>query len=734
MMLTHKPRHILRGQPNQQTAHLLAPAQPWLLALLFMAIAGLSLVAAPGVSWATFGTVPPPPPTPVTVLVGPVDSSSPESDTLTVAGVVVQTTDATRIDERVGPLVADAWVRVEGAGDGNGGLVALRIKVLPPMPLVKLIGPLDSLGDDDLQVDGIVVQRTRTTLIIGDPIPGEHNVSIRAAIESSGALLALQVVKINAIPDDSDDDDEDDDTPAGETRLTGVVMRLPDSGLTGTWIVSGIPVEATAEPRLHKRVGMLAPGAWVKIRGQAVGGTLVAKEVKTTGTKRFHKLTGALTSLTPLDVTVDGIEVELSETAAIRGNPTPGQRVQVKAQLSQRTGVLVAVFVQGPGRPGGPPPDSPPGLVIRFTGEVQQLPDDGLYGEWKIAGRTVTVPEGAFIDEHKGAVAQGAFVEVTAILGRNNSITAVLIVVTRSGDDDDGDDGDDDDYRDWTEFRDTIQALPDGDSLIGNWNVGGRTVQVTDETDIETYGRTVEVGVKVKVWGWRQPGGSVLAKRIELVKAEGRTLHFTGVIQALPDDTLIGSWTIDGRQVDVSETTQLKDHHGPFVVGARVKVYGREGEGMVQAEKIETLPAPEIQYSGRIMALPDGLFGSWTVGEKSVAVTPETELKQGNGPFALGGLVKVKGRLQGDGSIVALKVETMPMPKIEYVGEILELPDTPDLTGTWRVGRLYVEVTRDTELERDDGDFAVGAWVEVEGRMRPDGVVIAKEIETRRRR
>lgn len=729
MIHTHKSRRTLRGQPNAQLAKLAAPAQPWLLAILFAAVVGLSLMAAPGVTWANFGTLPPPPPTPVTVLVGPVSSVSLESNTLTVAGVIVQTTDATRIDERVGLLTPDAWARIDGSGDGSGGLVALRIKVLPPMPLVKLTGPLDSLEANTLQVDGIVVQRTTTTLVIGDPVPGEDNVSIRAAIESTGALLALQVVKVNAIPDDPDDDEDDDDISTGGAKLTGVVVRLPENGLIGTWIVSGIPVEVKADTRLHKRVGMLAPGAWVKIKGQVQGGTLVADEVKTTRTKRFHTLKGTLTSLTPLDVTVSGIEIELSETATIRGNPTPGQRVQVKAQLS-RTGALVAVFVQGQGRPGGQPPNLPPGLVIRFTGEVEQLPDDGLYGEWKIAGRTITVPQGAFIDEHKGTVAKGAFVEVTAILGRNNSLTAVLIVVTRSGQGDD----DDDDKRDWVEFRDTIRSLPDGESLIGVWDVGGKVVQVTDETEVEAQGRSIQVGAKVKVWGWRQANGSVLAKRIELIKVEGRNVHFVGVIHSLPDDTLVGSWNIDGRQVEVNEATQLKNHHGEFNVGMRVKVYGSETDGIVQAEKIETLPAPEIQYSGRVMELPDGLIGPWAVGEKTVTVTEETELKQENGPFALGGFVKVKGRLQGDGSIVALKVETMPMPKIEHVGEILELPGNDALIGTWRIGRLFFDVTDATELKTEDGDFAVGVVVKAKGRMRSDGVVIAEKIETRRSR
>jgi hypothetical protein len=646
------------------------------LALLCLTIIGFSLIAVPGVSGANWGTVPPPPPDQATILVGPVSIGPSGLDSLTVAGVPIIVSDDTRIDERVAPLTTDGiWARVIGAGDGNGNLVAFRIKVLPSLPLVKLRGPLDSLGENQtpLVVDGISINRTVTTMIIGDPQPGVDRVAVRAAIEDDGDLLALQVIKINPIRDDPDDDDDDDDRPS-EIHLTAIITEMPDGGtLIGDWVISGIPVTVGPETKLRAQVGLLTEGSWVKVKGVIQNGVLVAKEVRTTHTHHFLKLHGTLTSLTPPEngeageVVVNEISLDLSETASIRGNPQPGRRVLVKG-VQSTDDTFLAVYVQGRGRGNNEPGDLP-GLVIRFTGEVTQLPQNGLYGQWTIAGRTVNVPPGAFIDEHKGAAGVGAFVEVTAFLGNNGSITGVLIVVTRPGQDDG------DNARQWVEFRGQINELPDDPALLGTWRVDQRNVIVDDQTNLEGDLQSLAEGKRVKVKGWRQADGSVRAVKIELREEPAQPVHFVGILEALPDTpSLVGTWTVDGREVTVTASTKLETHHGNFVVGGRVKVIGKSQNGVITATQIKALPQPEIQYVGHIRSLPANLIGEWEVGEKPVTTTPATEFKQEHGNFAVGVLVKVKGRLLANGQIEARKIESMPLPRVEFVGEIESLP------------------------------------------------------------
>jgi hypothetical protein len=724
----------------------------WFFVFFFLIVAGLSLVAAPGVSWANFGTVPPPP-TPVTVLVGPVSSYTPGSQTMTVAGVPVTLADDTKFDERVGPLAQGVWVRIEGHGDGLGGLAALRVKVLPAMPLIRLTGPLDELkpldsaGVGEFVVDGITVFSTITTIVVGDPQPGDR-VNVRAALQTDGTLLATQVIKVGLTPDEDDDEDEDDDVGEGRVYLKGVITFMPDTPGQGVWLVSGIPVQVNESTHIHSRVGVLTEGAWVKVRGQSDAGVIIASEIKTTRSRHFHKLKGTLSSLNrqELEVAVNGITVDLHPGASFRGNPQVGQRVEVKGQLTLANTFEAILVSRRGGHGGGGGGGQPgPGLVVRFTGEVQRLPNDGLYGTWRIAGRDVTVPQGALIDEHKAPVAQGAFVEVTALLGNNNSLTAVLIVVTRAADDEDDDD---DDHGEWVEFRGTVNDLPDTANLHGDWLVDDKTVQVGDQTEIRSRDRTIVEGDRVKVKGWRQSDGSVRASKIELLEETDEPTFFTGVITALPDDLQNGTWRIDDRDVVVNESTELNDEHGAFAIGSRVKVYGRRaGNGVVTAQKIWALPAPEISYVGRVASMPsetNGSFaGEWVIGEKTVMASETTEFKQENGPFTVGGLVKVKGRLQSDGSVIATKIATEPLPWIDHVGEILSLPsgdlaagaganDNEELLGLWEIGSYTFLVTEETELDDDNGEFAVGVVVKAKGRMRADGVVVAHEIETKR--
>lgn len=51
------------------------------------------------------------------------------------------------------------------------------------------------------------------------------------------------------------------------------------------------------------------------------------------------------------------------------------------------------------------------------------------------------------------------------------------------------------------------------------------------------------------------------------------------------------------------------------------------------------------------------------------------------------------------------------------------------LIGTWQVGGTTVQVTETTEVDQEMGSLAVGVAVEVEGKVQPDGSILASEIE-----
>ena len=60
------------------------------------------------------------------------------------------------------------------------------------------------------------------------------------------------------------------------------------------------------------------------------------------------------------------------------------------------------------------------------------------------------------------------------------------------------------------------------------------------------------------------------------------------------------------------------------------------------------------------------------------------------------------------------------------------LPGTPGLVGDWMINGRKVQVGPSTRIEREHGQPAVGAHVEVKGQRQPDGSLKATKIEVKR--
>ena len=152
----------------------------------------------------------------------------------------------------------------------------------------------------------------------------------------------------------------------------------------------------------------------------------------------------------------------------------------------------------------------------------------------------------------------------------------------------------------------------------------------------------------------------------------------------------------------------------------------------------------EIEFTGSVQSMPaSGLVGTWTIAGKSVQANASTEFDQEDGHVGVGAVVEVKGSAQGDGSVLAEKIEVkvgigappggagMPPPgenEGDLTGAIQSLPPS-GLLGTWVIAGTTVQVVSTTRLEQEDGGFAIGAIVEVEGLPDASGVVVASKIE-----
>ncbi|MBI3650301.1 MAG: hypothetical protein HY231_04570 [Acidobacteria bacterium] len=138
--------------------------------------------------------------------------------------------------------------------------------------------------------------------------------------------------------------------------------------------------------------------------------------------------------------------------------------------------------------------------------------------------------------------------------------------------------------------------MPSG-GLVGDWQVGGRTIHVTSATRIDQEHGQATVGARVEVKGTAQSDGSITASTVEVKSSSsggdsgssstGEAVSFKGAIESLPSG-LMGDWTISGRTVHVTSLSQLRSEHGSFAVGVRIKGKGvARTDGSVDASKIQ---------------------------------------------------------------------------------------------------------------------------------------------------
>ncbi len=59
-----------------------------------------------------------------------------------------------------------------------------------------------------------------------------------------------------------------------------------------------------------------------------------------------------------------------------------------------------------------------------------------------------------------------------------------------------------------------------------------------------------------------------------------------GTVRSLPDDR-IGTWNVNGREVNVTKDTFIRERHGTAAVGAYVEVEGISSGNALAARKIE---------------------------------------------------------------------------------------------------------------------------------------------------
>ncbi len=308
-----------------------------------------------------------------------------------------------------------------------------------------------------------------------------------------------------------------------ETKFTGIIESLPNTaGFIGDWRVDGRTVYVTSATRIEQEDGQVVVGAKVKVEGttrsdNSVDATEI--EVKTgsgsgdsgdddSGQPEFK---GTIQSLPATggfigDWGVGGRTIHVSSATRIEAEDGPvavGAFVEIKGAV-RADGSMDATKIEVKSNVAGDDGRD------ELKGVIESLPaGQGFVGDWRVSGRTVHVTLATVLNQEHGAFIVGALVEVKGTMRADGSIDATRIEL-QSPSSGPGGEGQS------ANLKGTIQSLPGGSSLIGDWTINNQTVHVTSSTKLKTQHGAFAVGTRVKVKGLRLADGSIVATKIQV--------------------------------------------------------------------------------------------------------------------------------------------------------------------------------------------------------------------------
>ncbi len=278
-------------------------------------------------------------------------------------------------------------------------------------------------------------------------------------------------------------------------------------------------------------------------------------------------------------------------------------------------------------------PSASDGATVRWTGTVEAVLPDGLQvsgqrvrwtGQTQILGEIrVGSPveiEGILVDGTVNALAIRAQPAEGSAAAMGGTIVQAAEALPPE-----------------VEFRGVVEEI-----LADGYRIAGRIVIITTTTRMDG---PIVVGTLVEVKGLLQPDGTILALRIHREEEGQPAIEFTGIVEAI----LPNGYRVSGQTVIVTTTTRVE---GSITVGTLVEVKGvLQADGSVLARRIHVEEEErEIEFKGHVEEiLPNG----YRIGGRTVVVTSTTRI---DGPITVGALVEVKGVLQADGSIQAVRI------------------------------------------------------------------------------
>lgn len=335
-------------------------------------------------------------------------------------------------------------------------------------------------------------------------------------------------------------------------EFNGLIETLPVIGLVGDWVVSGRTVRVSITTHIKLEDGVLADvDAFVEVKGSLLpDGSVIATQIEVTdgpGVVRGVDFRGIVETLPSGglsgDWVIGGITVHVSSATRIRLERGPvalNAFVQAKGFI-ESDGSVTAEELDVEAAPGS-------SRQIDLRGFIDNLPAGGLLGDWVVNGALVHATAATTFRIERGVPAEDSLVELKGLLLADGSLNATTIEVeaipgsSRQ-----------------IEFKGFVDSVPDG-SLIGDWNISGTTVRVSNTVRLHQEHGIIASHAFVTVKGIILSDGTVSAVdvRVEASPIRGGRITLRGFVETLPPAGLIGDWFVSGRRVHVTSDTRIK--------------------------------------------------------------------------------------------------------------------------------------------------------------------------------
>jgi hypothetical protein len=375
---------------------------------------------------------------------------------------------------------------------------------------------------------------------------------------------------------------------------------------------------------------------------------------------------------------------------------------------------------------------------------VEQFPA-GLVGAWKIGGADYTASATTHFEQQNGLFAVNACVEIK--FSAASGVNTAQEIETAPAYKCDGTSSSPPTSR--SQSYGALGTFPAG--LVGAWDIGGVSYTATAATRFEQEHGPFFTGgcVDVKF----QPNttnaleiSSTDAYRCGTTGTRPVSYKVYGPVSVAPAGN-VGVWTIGGGQYTATSATRFETEHRALIVGACATVEYSVSNGVNTATKIGSEEPTKCNTNtyrnkiyGQISAMPQGLYGTWTIGTLSIDANATTRFERGEGSLAVGGCAEVSYYVQ-NGVNYAEQIEARSasgcassaapsLPTTAKVYAVIDSFPAAPYSGTWGIGGVSYSADAATVFSQEQGAFAVGACVEA--RYAPkSGVNTLLKVETK---